>query len=562
MHNDIGSVTQDLGQRLQPRASDPHDFAGLYLRHRSSFTLHARRYLKDQRDADEVVQEAFLRLFLALPELETELQALAYCRRTITNLAIDRYRADARRPKLVDLDSAPVADLAGDDPGDPVVRAEEAALVRDALGQLPSLHRAALVKREIEEKPLSVIAEELDIPEDNVKHVLFRARRGLRKLLARTSVAPGADVEAGRRLPRPRSGGAAALAVLLALALGSGPNLEAVPVVGVDLPDVIGVTRLVESVGDVVGDVVDRVLPGEGTRTGSDKDGAAAEPAGPGTAGSQSGAGTTAGEQGTGSTGPAATGPAAPQSAVGGAPALPGASVPAQAVPPTLPGSVPEVGTSGPGGAAGPVRGDVPPGQTGPGSQGSGSTADAGRDAARGAQERADAIVEEPAAKAAKGQAQAEAAKQRAAQAKAARAESRPAAGSVPPGQAKKAARAERSVTTPPGQGTSVVPAPAKAAKPKVKPVKPVQAGKPAPARPAAPAQAKKAPGAAKKVVEAPAAAGNNRVGAGRAKGVVGAPAGPANKGGASVKGGAGGKRAGGVADAAGAPVPPVGKVK
>ncbi|MBC7678111.1 MAG: RNA polymerase sigma factor, partial [Pseudorhodobacter sp.] len=106
--------------------SDPHDFAGLYIRHRSSFTLHARRYLRDQRDADEVVQEAFLRLFLALPEPETEVQALAYCRRTITNLCIDRFRAQAPRPYLVDLDSVPLDVLADDDPGDPVVRAEDA----------------------------------------------------------------------------------------------------------------------------------------------------------------------------------------------------------------------------------------------------------------------------------------------------------------------------------------------------------------------------------------------------------------------------------------------------
>ena len=86
-----------VGTRLAPTIAeralqgDPHDFAGLYIRHRSSFTSHARRYLRDQRDAEEVVQEAFLRLFLALPELETELQALAYCRRTITNLCIDRF---------------------------------------------------------------------------------------------------------------------------------------------------------------------------------------------------------------------------------------------------------------------------------------------------------------------------------------------------------------------------------------------------------------------------------------------------------------------------------------
>jgi RNA polymerase sigma factor (sigma-70 family) len=247
--------------------SDPHDFAGLYIRHRAAFTLHARHYLRDERDADEVVQEAFLRLFLALPELETELQALAYCRRTITNLCIDRYRAQARRPHLVHLESVPLEEIPDEDTGDPVVRAEDAALVREALSLLSPMHRAALVKREIEEKTLPVIADELEIPEESVKHLLFRARRALRRLLAGTSLAPGADGE-GARVPgataRAGSGGLAALVLALVLGIGSGPNLEAIPVVGVDLPDVIGVTSLAKTVGTAVTDAVDAVAtPGE-----------------------------------------------------------------------------------------------------------------------------------------------------------------------------------------------------------------------------------------------------------------------------------------------------------
>ena len=274
--------------------SDPHDFAGLYIRHRASFTLHARRYLRDARDADEVVQEAFLRLFLALPELETELQALAYCRRTITNLCIDRYRAQARRPSLVDLDSAGALDLAEDDPGDPVVRAEDAAMVRAALSLLSPLHRAALVKREIEEKTLPVIAEELEIPEESVKHVLFRARRALRRILAGTSLAPGSDAEiAGAlgRAVRSSSGGVAAFLMLLVLGLGTGPDLRAVPVVGTDLPDLIPVTDLVEVVGGaasavgqavtVVADEVAGVVTSGGSTSGGDpaEDGPAEAPA-------------------------------------------------------------------------------------------------------------------------------------------------------------------------------------------------------------------------------------------------------------------------------------------
>ena len=249
-----------VGTRLAPTVaeralqSDPHDFAGLYIRHRSSFTSHARRYLRDQRDAEEVVQEAFLRLFLALPELETELQALAYCRRTITNLCIDRFRAQARRPSLVGLDTVPLDILVDDDPGDPVVRAEDAALVRAALSLLSPIHRAALVKREIEEKPLPVIAAELDIPEESVKHLLFRARRALRRILTDSSLAPGGTGQLSEALAKAVSkAGLVVVAVMLtAVGLGTGPDLRTLPVVGSDLPDLPSIGQLVTSIGQAI----------------------------------------------------------------------------------------------------------------------------------------------------------------------------------------------------------------------------------------------------------------------------------------------------------------------
>jgi len=226
--------------------SDPHDFAGLYIRHRSSFAMHARRFLRDPRDVDEVVQEAFLRLFLALPELSSELQALAYCRRTVTNLCIDRYRADKRRPRLVNIDTVPQDDFAEQEIDDPVVQAEDAAFVRDALSLLTPLHREALVKREIEEKSIPVIAEELGVPEESVKHLLHRARRALRRHLAKTHLAPGAnldDVSTLALLARSAAagGGRAGVAVLLMVVclLGARPDLPATALTSWPLHDLL-----------------------------------------------------------------------------------------------------------------------------------------------------------------------------------------------------------------------------------------------------------------------------------------------------------------------------------
>lgn len=203
------------------------DFASVYIRTRSSLAARARSFLSDERDVDEVVQETFLRLFLAMPELETERQALAFCRRVLTNLCIDRYRADRRRPQLFRLDESLSGELADDDYTDhPILRAEDAAVVRRALGLLSPLHRAALVKREVEEKPLPVIAAELDVPEESVKHLLFRARRSLRRLLVGSAVDPAAELSAGetlaaahRRLAHATLGGAKALVMFLAMAV-------------------------------------------------------------------------------------------------------------------------------------------------------------------------------------------------------------------------------------------------------------------------------------------------------------------------------------------------------
>ena len=258
-------VGDDASRRV---TDDPHYFPSLYMRHRWSFALHARRFLSDQRDIDEVVQEGFLRLYLALPELETELQVLAYGRRTITNLCIDRYRADQRRPRLVDLESVPVLDLADDDEVDPVVAAEDAAIVRSALAMLSPLHREALIKREVEEKPLPQIAAELDIPVDQVKHVLYRARRSLRRLLVGTYVEPGVDLDVAmvlaankqRALAAAKPTGAAGLVLLLVLAglLGLRSGGERQVVTG--LP--VGVPPLGESEGvPGHGPVLPSVLP-------------------------------------------------------------------------------------------------------------------------------------------------------------------------------------------------------------------------------------------------------------------------------------------------------------
>lgn len=238
------------------------DFGGLYVRHRGALIVHARRFLSDPHDIDDVVQETFLKLFLAMPEVETEGQALAFARRVLTNLCIDRYRVAKRRPATVDLDLGSTDYLlAEEEPTDPVVQAEDAAIIREALSLLTPLHREALIKREIEEKPLPVIAEELGIPEESVKHLLFRARRMLRRLLVGTSVDPATTMTAPEVL-------AAANQRLARAALRSTNVIIALLVAVVAVAGgVHGISRSTTATSDAVGPGTSPVPTSPGHRT-------------------------------------------------------------------------------------------------------------------------------------------------------------------------------------------------------------------------------------------------------------------------------------------------------
>ncbi len=81
------------------------DLSALYMQNRASLISQARRTLRNDQDATEVVQEAFLKFMLAAPELDSEDRALAYIRTSINNLSLNLIRARGTRPNLVPIDA-------------------------------------------------------------------------------------------------------------------------------------------------------------------------------------------------------------------------------------------------------------------------------------------------------------------------------------------------------------------------------------------------------------------------------------------------------------------------
>jgi len=159
-----------------------------YTEHRSELIAHASRVLKDRAKAEEVIQDALIKVMLAAPELESTDHALGYMHRTIENLCIDIFRIEGRRPNLVVLDDAS-AELESkwidnEDHVDVIAAADDAAIVRQALAMLSPAERAALVMWEMEGRSTEEIAAELGIKESAVRHTVSRARASLRKVMS------------------------------------------------------------------------------------------------------------------------------------------------------------------------------------------------------------------------------------------------------------------------------------------------------------------------------------------------------------------------------------------
>ncbi|MEM6388380.1 MAG: RNA polymerase sigma factor [Pseudomonadota bacterium] len=153
---------------------------------------HARRVLGRQEDAEDVAQEAMLRLWRAASDWQSDGPArpATWLYRVTANLAIDRLR---RTGRAVGLDEV-------DEPEDPARSVESAMIQADrlsaldaALARLPERQRQAVVLRHIEGLSNPDVATALDISVEAVESLTARGRRKIAELLAGQMEALGYD---------------------------------------------------------------------------------------------------------------------------------------------------------------------------------------------------------------------------------------------------------------------------------------------------------------------------------------------------------------------------------
>ncbi len=185
----------ELARRIA--SGDVRAFERLLRRFNRPLYRVARAILKDDAEAEDVLQEAMLRAYRSMPSFRGDARLSTWLVRIVANEALARLRTRTRRGAVVllhsdseDLDDMNVAEgatpaPAQSDPANSAMRDEVRRLIEARIDALPDQFRVVFVLRALQELTVEETAACLDIPAATVRTRFFRARSLLREALAR-----------------------------------------------------------------------------------------------------------------------------------------------------------------------------------------------------------------------------------------------------------------------------------------------------------------------------------------------------------------------------------------
>ena len=187
----------DLAQVVKSLLAEGHEtaareqYADLVRRHQRRALRIAYWYLRDVAEADEAVQDAFIKTFTHLQDFDETRSFDVWFTRILVNGCLDRLKARTRRERWM----VPLADGAGADvivrapTGEPspealLLRRERGSRLLDAVKRLPDRQRTVIMLSQIEGHTTREVSEVTGLSEATIRVHLFRALRRLRRLLA------------------------------------------------------------------------------------------------------------------------------------------------------------------------------------------------------------------------------------------------------------------------------------------------------------------------------------------------------------------------------------------
>ncbi len=189
-----GPPDQEAELLLALRSGRDDAFETLVRTHSGRMLSVCRRILRNDEEAKDAVQEAFISAYRAIQSFEGTSRLGTWLHRIAVNASLMRLRSKKRRPEESIEELLPAFKDDGHAAIDPrdwspsalqmVESRETREFVRESIDRLPEMYRMVLLLRDIEEMDTSEAAAVLGVSEGVVKVRLHRARHALRRLLA------------------------------------------------------------------------------------------------------------------------------------------------------------------------------------------------------------------------------------------------------------------------------------------------------------------------------------------------------------------------------------------
>jgi RNA polymerase sigma-70 factor (ECF subfamily) len=206
----IGQPLNEAELVRRALARDEMAFRAIMLRHNRKLYRIARGIVRNDADAEDVVQEGYVRAFMHLQDFRGDSSLATWLSRIVINEALGRLRRKRSRPEVqadeprLEAQIIQFPQTTNDDPEKTMAQRQILQLVEEATDKLPENFRLVFNTRVIEGMSVEETAEILGIPPETVKTRLHRARRLVREQLDKQigPVLMDAFPFAGRRCER------------------------------------------------------------------------------------------------------------------------------------------------------------------------------------------------------------------------------------------------------------------------------------------------------------------------------------------------------------------------
>jgi RNA polymerase sigma-70 factor (ECF subfamily) len=163
-------------------------FEPIIRRHNRLLYRTARSIVRDDAEAEDILQDAYLQAFRSLPSFRGDSSLSTWLTRIVINIAMARVRKSARRAEIIPLEGAMPDEnwpTGAEAPDTSAMRADVRRLLERQIDALPDAFRTVFMLRALEEMSVEETSAALGIPEATVRSRHFRARSLLREALCR-----------------------------------------------------------------------------------------------------------------------------------------------------------------------------------------------------------------------------------------------------------------------------------------------------------------------------------------------------------------------------------------